>query len=112
MSIDIDRFLTETASKLVTTRNKFGDVDYGATSESLCLYKDLSTLEQQANREETNLDGWLYLKASETVVRGDIYYHADEGYLRIEKIYKPKRNVIDQSVQWKKCEVSKQRQIS
>lgn len=112
MSIDLDRFLVETASKVTITRNGDGDTIYGSTSNSSCLYRDISLLQQQANREETNIDGILWFDADEDVSRGDIYYHADEGYLRIIKITKAKRLIVDNTHAFIRCEVAKHRQIS
>lgn len=110
--IDLDRFLVETASKVVTTINQDGDVNYGATSSSPCLYRDITTLNQIQNRNEVTIDGLLWFGADETVVRGDVYYHPDEGYLRIERIIRAKRLVADNARGFIKCEVKKQRQIS
>ena len=112
MSIDLDAKLVETASKVVVTRNEYGDTVYGTTSNSACLYRDISSLGQSSNREEVVLDGILWFGASENVVKGDIYYHSSEGYLRIQRVIKAKRLVADNSLQFIKCEVTKQRQIS
>ena len=110
--IDIDRFLVETATKVTITINADGDINYGSTTERPCLYRDISLLSHIQNREEVTIDGILWFKADEDIARGDIYSHPDEGYLRIEKITKAKRLVADNSLQFIKCEVTKQRQIS
>lgn len=112
MGIDIDRLLVETATKVAITINEDGDINYGSTSSSRCLYRDISILTEVSNRGEVNIDGQLWFGAAENVKRGDIYYHPDEGYLKIEQIVKAKRLVVDDSLQFKKCLVSKQRQIS
>lgn len=112
MSISLDDKLVETATKITVTRNEYGDVVYGATSSSACLYRDISLLQRQTNREEVNIDGLLWFGASENVERGDIYLHPDEGYLRIERVTRAKRLVADNTLQFIKCEVTKQRQVS
>lgn len=112
MGIDLDSKLVETAQKVAITRNEYGDIDYGSTTSSSCLYRDISLTQQISNRNEVQIDGILWFGASENVSRGDIYYHSDEGYLRIEKVTKAKRLVADNSRQFIKCEVTKQRQIS
>ena len=112
MGIDLDSKLVETATKYAITINENGDTVYGATSSSACLYRDISNLDRAANREEITLDGFLWFGASESVERGDIYYHSSEGYLRIERVTKAKRLVADNSLQFIKCEVTRQRQIS
>jgi hypothetical protein len=110
--INLDVHLIETAIKIVTTLNEDGDVNYGATSSSACLYRDISMLNRVQNRQEVTIDGLLWFAATENVQRGDIYNHPDEGYLRIEKVTRAKRLVGDGTTQFIKCEVTKQRQVS
>lgn len=112
MGIDLDSKLVESASKVAITRNADGDINYGATTTSACLYRDISTLEKDTNRYSTNIDGFLWFNASEDVSRGDIYYHSNEGYLKITRVTKAKRLVADNSLQFIKCEIEKQRQVS
>jgi hypothetical protein len=112
MSIDIDRFLVETATKVTTTINEDGDINYGSTSSSVCLYRDISSLSELQNRNEVTIDGILWFGASETVARGDVYYHSDEGYLMVTRVTKAKRLVADDTHQFIRCEVLKQRQVS
>lgn len=112
MGISLDDKLVETATKYDVTRNEYGDVVYGATSSVDCLYRDISLLQLSGNRENINIDGLLWFKADEAVSKGDVYYHSSEGYLRIEKITKAKRLVADNTTQFIKCEVTKQRQLS
>lgn len=112
MSIDVDRLLVETATKYAVTQNEYNDRVYGATSSSACLYRDLSGLNEVQNREGVTLDGQLWFAASENVSRGDIYYHPSEGFLRIQRVIRAKRLVLDDSLQFIKCLVVKQRQLS
>lgn len=112
MQIDLDARLVETASKIATTINEYGDTVYGTTTEVDCLYRDISSLSHTGNRELVNIDGLLWFRGTEDVARGDIYYHSSEGYLRIERIIKAKRLVADNTLQFIKCEVSRQRQLS
>jgi hypothetical protein len=110
--MDMDRHLVETATKIVTTRNEAGDIVYGATSSRPCLYRDISSIQRGQNREYTELDGLLWFQADEDVHRGDIYYHASEGHLRIERVVRAKSLVRGGGVNFIKCEVTRQRQIS
>lgn len=112
MSIGLGSKLVETATKIVVTINQYGDTNYGATSSSACLYRDISTLNQVQNRNEVTIDGLLWFGPAENVQKGDIYYHPSEGYLKIIKVVKAKRLVADNSLQFIKCEVAKQRQVS
>lgn len=112
MSIDLDAKLVETAQKVTTTRNEAGDTVYGSSTPTSCLYRDIGSLQRSTNREYVELDGLLWFGASENVIKGDVYYHSSEGYLRIEKVIKAKRSVTDNTPQFIKCEVTRQRQIS
>jgi len=112
MSIDLDSRLVETATKVATTHNADGDLTYGTTSTSICLYRDISLQTQSANIEGTIIDGLLWFTGTENVVRGDIYNHSVEGYLKIIKITRAKRLLADNSQQFIKCEVARHRQIS
>lgn len=115
MSVDMDRHLVETAQRVSTQRNAFGDINFGATTSVACLYRDISTLSRgNANREEVDIDGLLWFKADEEAyaIRGAIYYHPDEGYLRIERVVVAKRLLRGAGKVFIKCEVTKQRQIS
>lgn len=112
MSIDLDDKLVETATKVTVTRNEYGDTVYGSTSTVSCLYRDISSLQRSANAESVQIDGLLWFAATEAVERGDIYNHSSEGYLRIEKIIKAKTLVTTDTLEFIKCEVTKQRQLS
>lgn len=112
MSIDIDRLLVETAQRVAITRNEFGDIVYGGTTTVACLYRDISTLQNVPNREETGIDGILWFGATEPVARGSVYYHPSEGYLRVVRITKAKRLLVDDTTQFIRCQVQKIRQVS
>lgn len=112
MSIGLTPKLVEVATKTATTRNGAGDIVYGATTTTACLYRDISMLNRNQNRETVQIDGLLWFDADEQVKRGDIYYHPDEGYLRIERVVRAKRLLIDNVRKFIKCEVTKQRQVS
>lgn len=112
MTISLDDKLTETATKVVTTRNADGDVVYGSTSSSRCMYRDMSSLQHAAGADQVTIDGLLWFGATEDVSKGDIYYHPSEGYLRIHRVIKAKDLLRENIVRFIKCEVYKQRQIS
>lgn len=112
MSMKMTAHLVETATKVATTINGFGDKVYGSTSSVACLYRDISIENRLQNRLEVNIDGLLWLEAGSTVFKGDVYNHSSEGYLQIEKVTRAKRLVVDNSEQFVKCEVIKIRQIS
>lgn len=112
MTIGLTPKLVETASKVTTSINADGDKNYGTSSSSACLYRDITTINEAANRREVSVDGYLWFESTENVKKGDIYYHPSEGYLQIERVTKAKRLVLDNAVKFIKCEVTKQRQVS
>lgn len=112
MPIDLDARLVETAQKITVSRNEYGDTVYGTPVSTVCLYRDNTSLNHVANREDVQYDGLLWFAASEVVNLGDIFNHETEGYLRIERVIRAKRLLLDNSRQFIKCMVSRQRQIS
>lgn len=114
MSIDLDRLLVETATRVTTSYDENGDQKYGGTTSVPCLFRDITSLSSVANRAELGVDGILWLNAAEAnyAVVGAIYYHPDEGYLRIKSRIKAKRLVADNTVQFIKCGVEHHRQTS
>lgn len=114
MSIDIDRLLVETATRVTTTRDENGDLKYGSTASVACLFRDVTSLSDVQNREEQGVDGILWFPASEAqyAVIGAVYYHPDEGYLRIKSRIRAKRLVVDNTTQFIKCGVEHHRQVS
>lgn len=112
MGIGLTPKLVEVATKVTTTRNEYGDVEYGGTQTRPCLYRDISMLQRGAgNKEQIQIDGLLWFDSDENIVKGDIYAVNGE-YLRIEKIIRAKRLVADNALKFIKCEVTKQRQVS
>lgn len=114
MSIDIDRFLVETANRITITNDENGYQKYGASTSVACLFRDITSLSNVLNREEMGIDGILWFAASEEPYAkiGKIYYHPDEGYLRIVNRIRAKRLVADNTTQFIKCGVEHHRQVS
>jgi hypothetical protein len=111
--INITPKLTQTAYKVSTSRNQYGDSVWGATGSAIpCLYRDISTLGQSSgNREEVTLDGLFWLDNDQTVNKADIYKIGTE-YIRIERVVEARDRLRGNAVAFIKCEVTKQRQIS
>lgn len=114
MSIDIDRFLVETANRIDVTYDENGYQKYGNSTPVACLFRDITSVSNVQNREEMGVDGILWLPASEQAFAtiGKIYYHPDEGYLRIKNRIRAKRLVADNTTQFIKCGVEHHRQVS
>jgi hypothetical protein len=114
MSIDLDRLLVETAQRITTTVDENGMLKYGASVSVACLFRDISSINDVQNRDELGIDGTLYFAASEVsyAVVGAVYYHPDEGYLRIKSRVRAKRLVADNTTQFIKCGVEHHRQVS
>lgn len=112
MNIGITRFLVETATRVSITRNENGDRNFGLTTSEACLFRDITSLSNNGNREQEGVEGILWFDASSPAQNGDIYYHPDEGYLKIISRIKAKRLVADNTTQFIKCGVAHHRQVS
>lgn len=114
MSIDLDRLLVETAQRVTVTNDENGYQKYGTSTSVPCLFRDITSLSDVQNREEMGIDGILWLNAAEEPYAkiGKIYYHPDEGYLRIKSRIRAKRLVADNTTQFIKCGVEHHRQVS
>lgn len=106
--------LTQSAYKVTTTRNEYGDINFNSTASdaTACLYRDISYITRgNQNKEEILIDGYLWFDGTITLSKGDIYQLNGE-YFRIERITKGKDLLRTNQVDFYKCEVTKQRQIS
>lgn len=113
MSINIDNHLKQTATKIGTTRNVFGDIVYGAQTSTKCLYRDISTLSpSQQNKYDVNISGILWFGAAEVVKRGDVYKLDDGNYYQIQQVLLARTRVTDNGIKFIKCTVSKTMQVS
>lgn len=114
MGIDLDRLLVETAQRVTTTVDENGYQKYGLSTAVPCLFRDITSLSNVSNRQELGVDGILWLNAAEVsfAILGAVYYHPDEGYLRIKSRIRAKRLVADNSTQFIKCGVERHRQVS
>lgn len=111
--ISLDGKLVETAYLRSEIVNEFGDRVYQTQGAGVaCLYRDISTFSRAQNRVDITLDGILWFDAGTDVERGQVWYHPDEGYLQIERVTRAKRLLTDNTVQFIRCEVTKQRQVS
>lgn len=111
--ISLDGKLVETAYLRTQGVNEYGDVVYKTAGTGVaCLYRDISSFSKAQNRVDILLDGILWFDADTDVERGQVWYHPDEGYLQIERVTRAKRLLVDNTVQFIRCEVTKQRQVS
>lgn len=111
--ISLEGKLVETAYLRSEIVNEYGDRVYQTAGDPVdCLYRDISSFSRAQNRVDILLDGILWFGADADIERGQVWYHPDEGYLQIEKVTRAKRLLADNTVQFIRCEVTKQRQIS
>lgn len=104
--------LVQTAYKVSQGRNEYNDVVYRtATTASPCLYRDISLVQETGNTEVTTLDGLLWFDADEVVAKGDVYL-LETQYLRIEKVIVARSRLRANAIEFYKCEVIRQRQVS
>jgi hypothetical protein len=104
--------LVQSAYKVSYGRNEYGDTNYtSASTASPCMYRDISSLTLASNQEGINVDGLLWFDNTESVAKGDIYLLGTE-YLRIERVIIARSRLRANDVEFYKCEVTRQRQVS
>lgn len=105
--------LVETCYKVATTRNKFGQFDFGAAGDpKKCLYRPINEMRQgSGNREEVLLDGIFWLSPDDGWQINDTILYNSE-YFRIDRIIEAKRRVKDNATHFIKAEVMRTRQVS
>lgn len=111
MSIGMEGKLVQSCTKITVTHNKYGDIEYGTTEDRSCLYRDISLSTRSPNRGEIDVDGIFWFDATDDWALGDVLLFEGE-YYRVERLIKARRRVVDNSLKFIKCEVSRQRQIS
>lgn len=104
--------LVQSAYLVSNGRNEFGDRVYATAGSAVpCLYRDISILNQLSNREEVRLDGQLWFDAGYAPTKGQVYLIGVE-YFKIEKVTIARSRLRDNDIEFYKCEVTKQRQVS
>lgn len=104
--------LVQTAYKVSLARNEWGDTTYQtAGTGSPCMYRDISLMQETGYMETVDLDGLLWFDSDETVAKGDVYL-LEGQYLKIERIIVGRSRLRDNDIEFYKCEVTKQRQVS
>lgn len=109
--LSLQRKLTESCSLIPVTRNRHGDLVYGTAVTTNCMYRDISTLRQVDYKEGVSIEGIFWFPPTAAATKGSVISYSNEHY-RIVKVIKGKRNIIDHSVDFLKCEVTNLRQIS
>lgn len=117
MDSGIDDLLVEVAykvSSLAAGNSVFGDAIYTSPGPAVaCLFRDISTVHNSiSNRYEVSIDGIMWFPASEDARKSDIYHHQNGEYYMISQVTKAKTLVTDDQVQFIRCTVSRQRQVS
>ena len=100
-----------TATKIAITKNEYNDTVYGATTSVPCLYRDISMLNRSVNVEGVQIDGQLWFDADQTVLKGGIYLIGGV-YYKIEKVNIARSRLRENTIEFIKCEVTRQRQVS
>lgn len=104
--------LVQSAYKVSSGRNEWGDTTYQTAGTAIpCLYRDISAIAQTSNMETVQLDGLLWFDSDATVAKGDVYLLGTE-YIRIERVIIARSRLRENDIEFFKCEVTKQRQVS
>ena len=104
--------LVQSAYLVSSAQNEFGDRVYATAGAAVpCMYRDISILDQLSNREEVRIDGQLWFDDDYAPSKGQIYLLGSE-YFKIEKITVARSRLRANAIEFYKCEVTKQRQVS
>lgn len=104
--------LVQSAYLYSTQTNEFNDSVYTVSTTAIpCLFRDISIVNRAANMEIVTFDGELWFDADAVIERGEVYLVGAE-YLRIEKITVARSRLRSNDIEFIKCEVTRQRQLS
>lgn len=104
--------LFQTCRIVTTTRNRYGDIEYGATTQIDCLYREITSLQTgNANKEQVTVDGIFWFAPNAAISRGTVVLFEGE-YYRMDKVNKARARLTDNAVAFLKCEAMRQRQVS
>lgn len=92
------------------TRDRFGATVYGTAVETNGRFREIDSFTNVSNREQADSDAICWLKPSETVSMGDVIEFEGEFY-RIDRFNRARRGGFT-GVEFKKCELRRQKQIS
>lgn len=104
--------LVQTAYRVSNTRNEHGDFVYQAAATGLpCLFREISSINESGNQEGVTFDGQLWFDSDAVIERGDVYLVGTD-YMRVEQVIVARSRLTDNSIQFIKCLVTRQRQLS
>jgi hypothetical protein len=102
--------MRQTANKVTTTRNAYGDYVAGAKTILPCHFRYITNIDRASNSEAINSDAMAWFEADSNVVKGNVFIIDDEGFI-VDKVIKARR-LRDPTVLFLKTELSKYGVIS
>lgn len=105
----IEHLLTDTIKKVSHTINEYGDYVYGAETDLACRFREINALNVGDHKELLNSDAIVHLLADSGVKLGDILEYGGAQY-KIDEIVQARK--VGPNVEFIKCGLSKQRQVS
>jgi hypothetical protein len=109
--LSLQRKLVESCTIIPKISNRYGESDWGVPVTERCLYRDISTLRQSGYMENVSIDGIFWFVPSTTARKGRFVSYGGE-FFEIMRVIKGKRLMLDNSIDFIKCEVIRVRQIS
>lgn len=109
--LSLQRKLVETCTFFHPTRDRHGDMVWGAGTSVATLFRDISSLRQTNYQEGISIEGLFWFAPSTAIVRGDIIAYNSDHY-RVIKVIQGKRTMFDDTTDFIKCEVNHIRQVS
>jgi len=100
----LEHYLNQTAQKVSTTRDKFGDYLQTSLTEVSCRFRYIRNLRRETNREISDSDALMWFAPTHEVSIGDHYLY--EGvYYQVDRVLKA-RKLDNATVHFIKCEVT------
>jgi hypothetical protein len=109
--LSLQRKLVESCTIIPKTVNRYGDDVWGTPVTTRCLYRDISTLHQVNYQESVTIEGIFWFPPTSTAIKGRFVSYGGE-FFEIMKVIKGKRTMLDNTIDFLKCEVIRVRQIS
>jgi hypothetical protein len=106
----ISHWLIDECTFFTTTRNEYGDIVYGSPVVRKCRVREINDITRAEYREQLDADLMIWFAGTENVKINDVFIYQGD-YYRIDEINKARKG-FQTNIEFLRCLVSKQRQVS
>lgn len=107
----IENFLVDSITRVSSSRNRFGDIVYGASEVFRCRFREINDLTRSVDgREQLQCDALVHFDSKAGISIGDILVY-NGAYYRIDSIVKARRGGST-NIEFIKCGLLRHRQVS